>query len=182
MSDLFSFDPNTSDAPLPRGRQEVEIIAAQPRVSRAGNPMLDLTYRATGEGGDGEVILKDYLVSTPRSKWKIKRFCQALGLDFEAGAIDPALVVGRRLTVEIGIEDDGQGRDRNVVNDYVAAFQIGQDTTEGVVGRWRSAMGQADHHEPPASPRRNARGTNGAVMETDAPRRAKNEEGEDIPF
>jgi hypothetical protein len=163
MSNLFTFDPQSSDAPLARGRHEVEIIAAQARTSRAGNPMLDITYRAPGPGG--EVMLKDYLVSTPRSKWKIKRFCQALGLDFNDGQIDPALIAGRRLSVEVGVEDDGQGRDRNVVSDYVAAFNIGEATNgHGAVNRWKAALGKGE-----------ASGARSAATQDDG-------EGEDIPF
>lgn len=128
MPNLFTFDPRASDAPLARGRHEAEIIAAEARTSRAGNPMLDMTYRVAGP--TGEVALKDYLVSTPRSKWKIKRFCQTLGLDFEAGKIDPLSLIGRRLSVEVGIEDDGQGRDRNVVSDYITGFGFGEGDSQ----------------------------------------------------
>lgn len=126
---LFTFDPSSSDAPLPRGRHEVEIVAGEARTSRAGNPMLDLTYRTLTRTGD--VFVKDYLVSTPRSRWKIKRFCAALGLDFDSGRIDPQTLIGRRLAVEIGIEEDGQGRDRNVVNDYVLPGDEAHAPTNG---------------------------------------------------
>lgn len=160
---LFTFDPNSSDAPLARGRHEVEIVAAEARTSRAGNPMLDLTYRTFTRTGD--VFVKDYLVSTPRSRWKIKRFCAALGLDFEAGRIDPQELVGKRLTVDVGIEEDGNGRDRNVVTEYVLEGH-GTSAANGTAERLRRTM--SDPSPPAAS---------GAKQ---AP--AAEDEGDEIPF
>src|SRR4051812_16150130 len=85
---LFRFDPNLSDAPLARGRYDATITDAQPRISKAGNEMLELTVRTAGPSGN-VVILRDYLVSTPRTKWKIRQFCKAVGLDYTTGEISP---------------------------------------------------------------------------------------------
>jgi hypothetical protein len=136
QANLFTFDPHASDAPLARGRHEVEIVAAEARTSRAGNPMLDMTYRAMGR--QGEVLLKDYLVATARSRWKIRHFCEALGIDFDKGQIDPPALIGRRINVEVGVEDDGQGHDRNIVSDYAGLGALprnGNGKSEGPAGR-----------------------------------------------
>jgi hypothetical protein len=114
---LFKFDPNVSDAPLPRGRYEAQITDAQPRVSKAGNEMLEVTFKAHGPHGN-VVLLRDYLVSSPRAKWKIKQFCKAAGIDYTKGEIDPEALRGRDMAIQIEVEEDRDGRDRNVVRDY----------------------------------------------------------------
>src|SRR5688572_12230877 len=114
---LFRFDPNLSDAPLARGRYDAQITDAQPRISKAGNEMLELTVRTTAPSGN-VVILRDYLVSTPRTKWKIRQFCKSIGLDYTKGEIDPERLRGRDVTIEVNVEEDREGRDRSVISDY----------------------------------------------------------------
>ncbi|HYF15429.1 MAG TPA: DUF669 domain-containing protein [Phycisphaerales bacterium] len=120
----FTFNPHANDTLLPRGRHEGEILAAETRVSKAGNPMLELTIGVYGP--NGERVVRDWLVATPRSTWKIKNFCQALGLDFDSGRIDAAALPGKRVGVIIEVDQDAQGISRNMVNDYESASGQGR--------------------------------------------------------
>lgn len=122
---LFKFDPEASDAPLRKGRYPAEIVAAEPRTSKAGNEMLEVTHRVHTKSGQ-EVFLKDYLVATPRAKWKIRAFCDALDLDYAKGEIDPVGLLGRNVVVEVDVvENDGEP-DRNTIVAYASgeAFEF----------------------------------------------------------
>lgn len=132
MSTLFRFNPDvpTEVGLVPAGRYEAEILNAELRTSKAGNEMLEITYRLTGPNGE-PAVLKDYLVSTPRAQWKIKRFCKALGVEYDRGEIDPDSLRGESITLEVALEEDAQtGRDRNTIADYAVMFEFGRDEDE----------------------------------------------------
>lgn len=122
--EVFQFDPNLSDAPLPAGQHMAEVMRAEARFSKAGNAMLELTLRINAPQGH-TVMVRDYLVPTPRAKWKIKQLCAAAGIDYAAGAIDPTQLHRIEVGVEIAVEEDRDGRERCIVKGYFHAGESG---------------------------------------------------------
>ncbi|HLX54436.1 MAG TPA: hypothetical protein VKR58_10865 [Aquella sp.] len=110
---------------------EVKFVEAQ--VSSKGNPMLKLTLAVWDNEGISHNII-DYLVSTPTMAWKIRHFCEAVGLikEYENGTFNENMCAGVTGKAQIAYQagkqkpEGGYYSDKNVVEDYLK----NEDNTE----------------------------------------------------
>jgi hypothetical protein len=116
----MKFDPK-SDAELykmlAKGEYDFEVTQAEDTHSKSsGKEMLKLTLKVFGP--DKEHILNDYIVDGA----KLKRFCQAIGMDaaYESGELPADVLVGQGGRCKVDIEQSEQYGDRNKIAGYVA--------------------------------------------------------------
>jgi len=99
---MFEFNPKEAKDKtficLPAGEYEAEIMTAENKVSKAGNPMIELQVNCYATDGN-TVRVFDYIVN-PQSLWKLKSICRCFGMEFD-GIIDEQLLVGKRMTVKL---------------------------------------------------------------------------------
>lgn len=95
-------------------------------IVKPSNPMIELQLTVWDSIGK-EHLVYDYLVSSKGMNWKIRHFCEAVGLikEYEAGKFNEILCEGKSGKVSInqqkGVrQDDGTYyKDKNVVEDYL---------------------------------------------------------------
>lgn len=132
MSFAFNFEPMSDEELnrvflLPDGEYDFSVHDFQLRTSKAGNAMIELQIRIL-EGNVTHTIF-DYLVNTPKSQYKVKNFCYAVGkeAEYNAGHLNPDRswlgVRGKcKVVSQAGNpKPDGSGNysDKNIVLDYV---------------------------------------------------------------
>lgn len=133
----FSYEPLTEDQCnksrqfplLEPGVYDFQVMDAHVKVSRAGNPMIELILKVWGKNG-AEFTIYDYLLSTPNMAWKLKHFCDSVGLakEYESKSFDEFKCINRFGKADIVYQPgakkangDGYYSDKNAVNDYVKA-------------------------------------------------------------
>lgn len=118
---------------LEPGIYNFTVSKAESKRSKSGNPMIELTLKVFDNNGK-EFNVFDYLIAMPSMNWKIRHFCDSVGLtkEYESGKFDEYLAVGRSGKVDIvfqkGKAKDGGGfyKDKNAVEDYVMTDQGAQ--------------------------------------------------------
>lgn len=115
-------DGNEARYPLiPDGEYDFEVVEAAEAVSKAGNEMTKLTLKVWYDDGKTARVW-DYLVAGPKSTWKIKQFCEAVGLGdrYNTGEIQAIDFEGRQGRVKIATQEaSGNYPAKNVVGEYV---------------------------------------------------------------
>jgi hypothetical protein len=99
---------------------------SRPKPGKESNPMIELNITIWDNKGH-ERYVYDYLVGTRNMAWKLKHFCDAVGLSkaYEDGKFDPWMAEGKCGTAIIGNqkggprEGGGNYADKNIVKDYV---------------------------------------------------------------
>jgi hypothetical protein len=111
---------------LDEGVYDFEVLTANFRNSKSGNPMIELKLRVWGNDGKDYLVF-DYLVATSKMMWKTKHFCDSVGLskEYEASKFSEELCPGKcgkaSITYQVGSQKPGGGYypDKNSVSDYV---------------------------------------------------------------
>lgn len=113
----FADVPDISD-PLPPGKYNCTVVAAEPKISKAGNPMIALRWRVDDEGAYHKRVIFDNLVNTPNSLWHIREVLIAFGYaaSFD-GAINPESLIGESATLTLTIQA-GNGIDPETGDPY----------------------------------------------------------------
>lgn len=110
------FDPKEADRPLNAcGPFDFEVMRAEEKISKAGNPYIKLMLRIQDcQGQTGTVF--DNLATA----WKIKNFCETTGLleKFNIGEITAQDCEKRRGKGTLGIEKSMEHGDKNIVSSY----------------------------------------------------------------
>lgn len=130
----FNYDPLTEEevqkerqfALLEPGTYDFTVTKATFSKSQKGNPMIELQLLTWDNEGKERVVF-DYLVSTAGMNWKIRHFCEAVGLkaEYEARKFSEDLCPNARGRAIISIQkgkqkpDGSYYKDKNVVDDYV---------------------------------------------------------------
>lgn len=127
----FSFPPMTEDElqalnMVDDGIYDFEVVKATQKTSKSGNQMIELQLLVWDKSGKAHTVF-DYLVSITSMVYKIKHFCDTVGLDKEylAGNFDVMQCDGRRgkahIIVQAGQPNSNGGMypDKNAVRDYV---------------------------------------------------------------
>lgn len=129
---MYTFPPMTEEEInasnlIEAGVYNFEVVKANRRMSKSGNPMAELNINVWDKQGKQHIVF-DYLVfsSVPLNIKKIKHFCDATGLskEYNRGELPEEL---DRLSgkVEIGVQDEqpkpsgGFYPKKNIVVDYV---------------------------------------------------------------
>ncbi len=94
-------------------------------VSKSGNQMIKITLKVLDATGR-ERLITDYLVALESMVFKIKHFCESLGLDYNKGSFQPNACLGMKgklqLVIQKGKKKDNSEEyysDKNSVKDYV---------------------------------------------------------------
>lgn len=106
--------------PLKPGVYDFETTFAGEKLSQSGNEMIELELRVyDGDGGSRK--MRDYLVSTPGMAYKLRHFCESVGLadKYECGEIQDFDLDGTTGKVRLGLERQAGYAERNKVVDYV---------------------------------------------------------------
>ena len=116
---IFNYNPEDANPILPEGEYDAVILEGKTGETKKGDPKLEVTVKAYGESGV-QPLVTDHIVS-PYGIRRLKRLCEATGVDFGKGEVDPAEFVGQNLRVRLRVEHDeaGQYDDRNVIAKYL---------------------------------------------------------------
>lgn len=119
----LAFKPKTEkelSTIAPAGQYEFQVLEAEDRESKSGNPMIYLKL-GVFNGDAMRWHISDYLVTAMEAK--LRHFADTTGLlaRYESGQLAAQDCVGRAGRVKLGIEQDKDGKypDKNVVKDYV---------------------------------------------------------------
>jgi hypothetical protein len=125
-NDMFEFDPNSTSSAWPTGQYEATIEKTEEGASKAGAPMLTVTYRVYHPQGKDQAIT-DYFVKPSDGKqgnlFKLKALCEALGADvlaaFKSGKLDhKKMLRGRNVLLGLAIETDPKYGEKNKADSY----------------------------------------------------------------
>ena len=117
---------------LPEGDYSFTVITTEEQFSKSGNSMLKVRLKIVS-AEHGERTIYDYLVNTPKMMFKIKHFCEAIGLEeqYSKGNFSANDCIDRSGKVTIGVQKgnakpDGSGfyPDKNSVQDYVKSDSV----------------------------------------------------------
>lgn len=120
---MFEFPPLSDIEP---GVYDFQVLKAEQKRSKSGNQMIELTLAVWDANGVQRHIF-DYLVSMPSMVYKIKHFCDTVGLtkEYLAGCLNVNDCVDKCGKAEIIIQKGNQKPDgsyypdKNAVKDYV---------------------------------------------------------------
>jgi hypothetical protein len=112
------YNPEAAVDTLPPGDYDAVIKLATDKVSKAGNEMIELILTCYNPKG-GKVDVWDWLLSTDDFQPKVRRFCEAAGLDYSRGALEARECEGKNVRVELQIVKDPKYGAKNKVMDYL---------------------------------------------------------------
>nr|DAF76490.1 MAG TPA: Protein of unknown function (DUF669) [Caudoviricetes sp.] len=114
----LDFSSVPSREALQEGVYSLQVASAEETTSSTGNPMLKVEYDVMDDEQKHKIW--DNFVLIDKCLWKIKEFCEALGIDTsEICEIDPAELVGLCIKAKI-IQEDYEGNTQNRVKKYLA--------------------------------------------------------------
>lgn len=110
---------------LDEGVYEFVVEKVTPGVSKAGNNKIDLTLKVMDKGES--FFIFDCLVATKNMTYKIKHFCETVGLgkEYALGKINPEIWIGRNGKLDLYIQkgnvkpDGSKYKDKMAVRDYI---------------------------------------------------------------
>lgn len=127
----FSFPPMTEEEikalnMVEEGIYDFEVVKSTQKTSKSGNQMIEMQLMIWDKEGKEHVVF-DYLVSIKSMMYKIKHFCDTVGLEkeYQRGNFDVTQCEGRRGKAHIVIQSGqpnpagGMYADKNAVKDYV---------------------------------------------------------------
>ena len=127
----FSFTPMSEEEIqsmnlIPEGIYDFEVLKANQKVSKSGNEMIEMQLKVWDKEGKTHLIY-DYLVSTQNMTYKIKHFCDTVGLEKEylAGTFNVEACEGldgkAHILIQNGQKNPAGGfyPNKNAVKDYV---------------------------------------------------------------
>jgi hypothetical protein len=118
---------STSRTALKAGLYSARIEEAAEKLSKRGNPMIELLV-AVQDGAGGERKIPDYLVDTDMGAAKLRSAVIAVAaLDaYEAGSISPEMFPGKDVIVRLSVQKQRGFPDRNFVESYKSAASVMQ--------------------------------------------------------
>ena len=102
------------------GIYDFEVLDAQEKISKSGNPMIEMQIKVWDLHGK-EKTITDYMVSTPKMLYKVKHFCDSVGLTqkYESGSFAPYDCIGKTGKLNLTIQKSNDYPDKNSIKDYV---------------------------------------------------------------
>lgn len=103
----------------PRGKYGFEIVSSEEKVSKAGNPMIELTLEVYSDSGDARQ-LNDYLLES--GKEKLKGCARACGLldKYNQGELTAYDLLGKSGHLTLRIRKQPGYPDKNEVEGYLS--------------------------------------------------------------
>lgn len=127
----FTFNPMTEDQIrsinlVEPGTYDFIVIRAIEKISKSGNQMIELQLKFWDKNGMTHLIF-DYLVSLPSMMYKVKHFCDAVGLtkEYEEGKFEIHSCESRTGQLDLTIQEakpnpkGGTFSPKNAVKDYI---------------------------------------------------------------
>jgi len=114
----FNAEAAAMDGLLPEGQYEAVVKRAEEKVSKSGNPMIELIVTCHGPTG-GKYDVYDYLLSSDDWAWKVRHFCESAGLEWAGGTLTDRDCVDRNIRVNLSIKKQAGYADKNSVADYL---------------------------------------------------------------
>jgi len=118
---MFEYEPKT-DAELQgpclaAGEYDATIVQANPRISKAGNSMLELKLRIYSDDGKS-FWLSDFLMA--KAEWKLKACCAQCGIldAYNDQSLSAEHFVGKEIRVATKIESSSEYGDQARVKGY----------------------------------------------------------------
>jgi hypothetical protein len=106
------------------GSYNFEVLKATNKTSSKGNPMMEMQLKVWDNNGK-EHIIYDYLLSSPTWAFKIKHFCESIGLSYDKGGFETWDCENKFGKCEIIIQKGAKKEDgsfypeKNSVKDYI---------------------------------------------------------------
>ena len=114
------YEPQNFESAKP-GVYPFDVIAADEGVSKTGNDMITVQLQIDVPGRDNPITVYDYLVSTPKALFKIEQFCDAVGLDFKSGDLEPENILGLSGKAKFILDKPNDNGDRYLkVKQYIS--------------------------------------------------------------
>lgn len=129
---MFKFSPKSDEdleksGLLDDGIYDFEVIFFEERMSKKGNPMVEIKLKIWGKDGI-EKIISDFLIDIPGMAFKIKKFLYSIGLykDYKLGYMTAENCLSKTgkadITAQKGKQKENSNEfypDRNVVKNYI---------------------------------------------------------------
>lgn len=135
---------------FPKGEYPAQVIEAEEKTSRAGNPML--VVRLEAYHGDAHKFITDYIVlgGEHSQDWKLGHLAVACSLP-KNGELRPEQIIGRLVRVKVKVKPakDAYPED-NAIDDYLSV--VAGDVTQVEEERAapiRPALASLANDEPP---------------------------------
>ena len=113
----WTYNPSEAMECLPVGDYDAELTTVIEKTSKAGNPMLEVTWSIMHNGKVWPV--RDYIVN-PGTLYKLKGIARAWQMmqDFESGTFDLQEHVGAIIRVSLRVESSDVYGDKNQIQGY----------------------------------------------------------------
>lgn len=104
--EIKTFKPKKEILP---GVYEFVITKAQESISKSGNSMIVLELELYQHQTPLHTTIKDYLVNTPKAFYRIKNFCESVGLkaQYERKELTEKDCIGKKGQIEVALEQQG---------------------------------------------------------------------------
>ena len=103
----------------PAGDYDFEVIEAEEKTSKNGNPMIALKLKVFHPSTDNTRTVRDWLM--PSMGFKLKHFCYATGNEvaYDDGTLDAYACEGAAGRVKLIVQESDQYGKQNSVKDYL---------------------------------------------------------------
>ena len=113
----YKYNPDDANPVLQDGEYDAVIQDAKVGETKKGDPKVQVTVKVYGPNNIRPLV-HDHIIA-PYGIRRLKQLCEALGVDFDSGEVDPTKFVGRNLRVQLRTQADDAFGDRNVVSRYL---------------------------------------------------------------
>ena len=115
---MLEYDPKDARKTLPDGRYEAELIKCEEKTSKAGKPMVELTWRIY-PNDHPSVQLRDW-VAIPSGVWKLEKMAKAWGKEdeFKNATFNPEHHLNETLFVKLKTRSDDKYGEQNTIAGY----------------------------------------------------------------
>ena len=103
---------------IPAGNYEVKVVEAQEKTSKAGHKKIALVFEVTGAESAGRKLFHD-LSELPQALWKLKKFLDACGVEYDEDGFATEDILGSDLEVVV-VQEIYNEKPTNKVTDYLS--------------------------------------------------------------
>lgn len=119
----WKYNPKDAQECLPAGEYDAVVAACEEKESKAGNPMLKVTW--TVYGPHKESTLHDY-ITNPATLFRLKQIARAMGAmrEFEQGTFQLEDYIGKRIRLKMKVESQNDFPDQNKIHAYIGMNEV----------------------------------------------------------
>ena len=143
----YNYNPDDALQIVPAGNYDAVVFSAKTGETKKGAPKLDMTLKVYDPKGVNPLV-RDTIMS-PFGIRRLKQLCEATGVDFSGGEVDPEEFPGKNVQVRLCVRTDptGQYDDQNSVSAYLSddVQVISQAASAPTVGKREAWMGYCEN-------------------------------------